>query len=101
MVYQNAMPVMLTASQLARRWGRSTKWVRENVIKPRALTVYGIGDRNPGICLSDIRQAEARAKVKAEPTGRARLLALLEGRDRRAQRAHDERGRFVRSAGGS
>ena len=88
--------VMISVSDLARRWGRSTKWIRSNIIKPRAMTVYGIGQRNPTVSLIEVKILEERVRVKAEPSARARLERILTvGREIR--QARSEKGTYTRS----
>lgn len=97
MIDTRAMPaVMITASDLAKRWGRSVRWVRDNVIKPRAMTVYRIGERNYAISLTDVRVLEQRAKISASPCARDRLIHAMASAARLPRRG--EGGRFIASA---
>jgi hypothetical protein len=90
-------PCMITASDLARRWGKSTKWVRDNVIRAQAVTVYEVGKRDPLVSLTDVRVIEARSKRPARPSARDALLRLLNGKGPR--RARDEDGKFRKAHG--
>jgi len=96
---QRAEPIMLTTAQLARRWGRSVKWVRTNIIKPRAMTIYSLGERNHGVSITDVRVFEKQMKVSAEPLARQRLMNALCGAS--AARRRDARGRFEVLNGGA
>lgn len=82
----NQPVVMITASALARRWGRSVRWVRDNIIKPRAMTVYRIGERNYAVSITDVRIMEKRAKVSAVPAARDRLIHAMAGAARLPRR---------------